>query len=157
METLTLFKEGFCISTDPAKLDLQAVHHFLSTESYWSKNIPFEKVKNASAHSLNFGLYHNDRQIGYARIITDYTSIAYLGDVYVLEAFRGQGLSKWLMETIKAHPELQGLRRWILATKDAHGLYKQFGFTPLAGPERWMELHNKNVYENIPVNNKLQG
>ncbi len=156
METLTVFKEGFCISTDPTKLDLQAIHHFLSTESYWSKNIPFERVKNAAAHSLNFGLYYQDKQIGYARIITDYTSIAYLGDVYVLEEFRGRGLSKWLMQTIKTHPQLQGLRRWILATKDAHGLYRQFGFTPMASPERWMELHNKNVYETAPEQDNIE-
>jgi GNAT superfamily N-acetyltransferase len=148
MEPITVFKDGFCISTDHAKLDLKAIHHFLSTASYWSRNIPFEKVAKAAAHSLNFGLYYQDKQIGYARIISDYTSIAYLGDVYVLEEFRGKGLSKWLMQTIKTHPQLQGLRRWILATKDAHGLYKQFGFTALAGPERWMELHNKEVYEN---------
>ena len=151
MEPITVYKEGFCISTDKTKLDLHAIHLFLSVESYWNKNIPFEKVANAAAGSLNFGLYYNDRQIGYARIISDYSSIAYLGDVYVLPEFRGQGLSKWMMQIIISHPQLQSLRRWILGTKDAHGLYQQFGFTPLAIPERWMERHNKSVYENSSV------
>jgi GNAT superfamily N-acetyltransferase len=108
-------------------------------------------VTAAAAASLNFGLYHQGRQIGYARIISDYCSIAYMGDVYVLPEYRGKGLSKWMMQTIISHPQLQGLRRWILATKDAHGLYQQFGFTPLAMPERWMERHNKAVYENGSV------
>lgn len=149
MEPLTVYKEEFCISTDHSMLDINAIHHFLSVDSYWSKNIPLEKVAAAAAGSLNFGLYHQGRQIGYARIISDYCSIAYLGDVYVLPEYRGKGLSKWMMQTIISHPQLQGLRRWILATKDAHGLYQQFGFTPLAMPERWMERHNKNVYENV--------
>jgi GNAT superfamily N-acetyltransferase len=103
-------------------------------------------VVTAAENSLNFGLYFNEKQIGYARIISDFSTIAYLGDVYVLPEFRGQGLSKWLMQTIQQHPNLQGLRRWILLTGDAHGLYKQFGFTEIAAPGKWMELHNKNVY-----------
>lgn len=109
-------------------------------------NIPFSRVEEAIAHSLNFGLYSKEQQIGYARVISDFTSVAYLGDVYVLPDFRGQGLSKWLMQTIMAYPELQGLRRWILSTADAHGLYKQFGWSPVAFPERWMEVHNREVY-----------
>lgn len=151
MEPITVYKNDYCISTDNSMLDLDAIHHFLSVESYWSRNIPFKKVADAAAGSLNFGLYYNGRQIGYARIISDYSTIAYLGDVYVLPGFRGKGLSKWMMETILSHPQLQDLRRWILGTKDAHGLYQQFGFTPLAMPERWMERHNKNVYENSSV------
>ena len=147
MEELDLYAGDFCISTSKAKLDLKAVHQFLSTESYWSKNISFEKVERAAANSLTFGLYFKDRQIGYARIISDYTTIAYLGDVYVLPEFRGQGLSKWLMQTIRSHPELQGLRRWFLVTADAHGLYKQYGWKELAQPERWMEIVDKNVYQ----------
>ena len=146
MNNPDIYKDGFCISTDKTKLDLKAVHHFLSTQSYWCLNIPYEKVEQAAANSLCFGLYHNEQQIGYARIITDYATVAYLGDVYVLPAYRGHGLSKWLMQTIMAHPQLQGLRRWILATKDAHGLYKQFGWVPLANPEKWMEVHNSNAY-----------
>ncbi|MEI6411780.1 MAG: GNAT family N-acetyltransferase, partial [Bacteroidota bacterium] len=138
--------DAFQLSTDPAKLDLKVIHNYLSNESYWAKNIPFETVKSAVENSLNFGLYYQDRQIGYARIVSDYTSMAYLADVFILEAFRGQGLSKWLMETIMQHPNLQGLRRWILLTRDAHELYKRFGWQPIAIPDRWMEVHNPNVY-----------
>ena len=142
MSFRAIYRDGFCISTEKARLDLKAIHHFLSTQAYWSLNIPFGRVEKAVAHSLNFGLYFNEQQIGYARVISDFSNIAYLGDVYVLHDFRGQGLSKWLMQTIMAYPELQGLRRWILSTEDAHGLYKQFGWLPVAYPERWMEVHN---------------
>jgi len=143
MKYRTVYKDGFCISTDPARLDVPAIHHFLSTEAYWSKNIPLDRVKKSIANSLNFGIYFEEKQIGYARIISDYSSIAYLGDVYVLPEFRGRGLSKWLMLTIMDYPELQGLRRWILSTADAHGLYKQSGWKPVAYPERWMEVHHQ--------------
>lgn len=145
------YKDGFCISTEKARLDLKAIHDFLSTQSYWCLNIPYDKVEAAASHSLNFGLYLKDRQIGYARVITDFSSVAYLGDVYVLPEFRGRGLSKWLMQTIMEYPDLQGLRRWILSTADAHGLYKQFGWLPVASPERWMEVHNKEVYSVNPA------
>ena len=147
MQNITIYKEGFCISTNKSRLDIPAINHFLSTEAYWSLGIPFETVKKAIDHSLNFGLYHNEQQIGFARIISDFSTIAYLGDVYVLPEFRGRGLSKWLMETITSFPELQGLRRWILLTGDAHSLYKQFGWKDISNPERWMELHNKDVYK----------
>ena len=147
MQNITIYKDGFCISTNKSRLDISAIHHFLSTEAYWSLNIPFETVKKSIDHSLNFGLYHNEQQIGFARIISDFSTIAYLGDVYVLPEFRGLGLSKWLMETITSFPELQGLRRWILLTGDAHGLYKQFGWKDISNHERWMELHNKDVYK----------
>ncbi len=140
------YKDGFCISTEKARLDLCAIHQFLSTEAYWSLNIPFSRVEAAVAHSLNFGLYLKDKQIGFARIITDYSSVAYLGDVYVIPEYRGRSLSKWLMQIIVEYPELQGLRRWILSTKDAHGLYKQFGWKPVNYPERWMEIHDREVY-----------
>jgi GNAT superfamily N-acetyltransferase len=146
MKDFIFYKDGFCISTEKAKLDLKAIHQFLSTQAYWSLNIPFSRVEKAAEHSLNFGIYFNEKQVGYARIISDFASIAYLGDVYVLPAFRGKGLSKWLMQTIMAHPELQGLRRWVLLTGDAHGLYKQFGWTAIASPEKWMEIHNKEAY-----------
>ena len=149
MSFRAIYRDGFCISTEKARLDIKAIHHFLSTQAYWSLNIPFSRVEKAVAHSLNFGLYFNEQQIGYARVISDFSNIAYLGDVYVLHDFRGQGLSKWLMQTIMTYPELQGLRRWILSTADAHGLYKQFGWLPVAHPERWMEVHN--VYSNQPV------
>jgi GNAT superfamily N-acetyltransferase len=140
------YKDGFCISTEKARLDLKAIHHFLSTQAYWSLNIPYSRVEEAVAHSLNFGLYYKEQQIGFARVVSDFSCIAYLGDVYVLPEFRGQGLSKWLMKTIMEYPELQGLRRWILSTVDAHGLYKQSGWAPVAYPERWMEVHNREVY-----------
>ena len=145
-DTLEERKGGYCISTDKNKLDLKAVHAFLAEESYWSKGIPFEIVQKAAENSLTFGLYFEQQQIGYARVITDYATFAYLADVYVLHKFRGKGLSKWLMQTIGSHPDLQGLRRWILLTADAHGLYQQFGWTAISGPERWMERHNKDVY-----------
>jgi len=140
------YKDGFCISTEQARLDLCAIHHFLSTQAYWSQNIPFSRVETAVAHSLCFGLYQKEEQIGFARIVSDFSSMAYLADVYVVPEFRGLGLSKWLMQTIIDYPELQGLRRWILSTKDAHGLYKQFGWEPVAYPERWMEIHDPEVY-----------
>ena len=110
--------EGFTISTDPAKLDLAVIHGFLTT-SYWSPGIARERVERAIRHSLPFGVYEGERQVGFARVITDYTSFAYLADVFVLDAYRGRGLALWLMETILAHPELQDLRRWLLATRDA--------------------------------------
>ena len=138
---MEIYQDGFCISTDFAKLDLTAIHHFLSTQAYWCLNIPFEKVATAAKNSLNFGLYApGGQQIGYARVISDRSTIAYLGDVYVLPEFRGRGLSKWLIGTVMQHPELQGLRRWILLTGDAHGLYRQFGWKDIAHPERWMEV-----------------
>lgn len=136
----------FLISTDKSKLDIDSIHAFLSTKAYWSLHIPKERVQKAIENSLCFGVYHKELQIGFARVISDYSTIAYLGDVYILEAFRGQGLSKWLMDTIMNYPDLQGLRRWILLTGDAHGLYQQFGWTALADSSKWMELHNKNVY-----------
>src|ERR1700692_2590361 len=146
MSYRAFYRNGFCISTEKARLDLKAIHHFLSTQAYWSLNIPFCRVEEAVEHSLNFGLYFKEQQIGFARVISDFSCIAYVGDVYVLPEFRGKGLSKWLMQTIMAYPELQGLRRWILSTADAHGLYKQFGWEPVAYPERWMEVHNRDVY-----------
>ena len=146
MSYRAFYKDGFSISTEKARLDIKAIHHFLSTQAYWTLNIPLSRVEEAVAHSLNFGLYYKEQQIGYARVISDFSSIAYLGDVYVLPDFRGRGLSKWLMQTIMTYPELQGLRRWLLSTADAHGLYKQFGWEPVAYPERWMEVHNREVY-----------
>jgi GNAT superfamily N-acetyltransferase len=139
-------KDGFCISTDKARLDIQAMHRFLSGQAYWSLNIPMSRIEKANEQSLTFGLYREDEQIGFARVISDYSTIAYLGDVYVLPEFRGLGLSKWLMQTIMDYPDLQGLRRWILSTADAHGLYSQFGWKPVAYPGRWMEVYNRDVY-----------
>jgi N-acetylglutamate synthase-like GNAT family acetyltransferase len=140
-------RDEFLISTDRARLDLDAIHRFL-TNCYWAKGIPRDVVARSIEHSLCFGVYDgNGRQVGFARVVSDFATVAYLGDVFVLESHRGRGLSKWFMECIMQHPALQGLRRWILLTRDAHGLYAQFGFTPVKAPERHMELHNPRVYE----------
>ena len=137
----------YFISTDKSLLDLSMIHDFLSRESYWAKNIPLETVRKSIEHSLCFGVFDANQQVGFARVITDFATIAYLGDVFILESHRGRGLSKRLMQTVVAHPELQGLRRWILATADAHSLYEKNGFTPLAKPDRWMEKFNPEVYQ----------
>lgn len=154
-------RSEFLISTDPSRLDLDVIHAFLAN-CYWAKGIPRDVVQRSIQHSLCFGVYHEvggkrrllpdptrsgAPQVGFARVITDFATIAYLGDVFVLEAYRGRGLSKWMMECIMNHPHLQGLRRWILLTRDAHGLYAQFGFTPLQAPMRYMELHRPDIYE----------
>jgi GNAT superfamily N-acetyltransferase len=135
----------FAINCDPAKLDSALVAEFLAS-SYWAKGIPVATVVKSLENSLCFALLHGSRQIGFARVITDRATIAYLGDVFVVPDYRGKGLSKWLMECVLSHPDLQGLRRWILATRDAHELYNKFGFTALKRPEVFMELHNHNVY-----------
>lgn len=138
----------FEISTDPSQIDVAAVHGFL-TASYWAKGIPLETVRRSIQGSVCFGMYRGRQQAGFARVISDRTTFAYLADVFVIETFRGRGLSKWLMQCVLAHPELQGLRRWSLATRDAHGLYRQFGFHELKSPERWMERHDPEVYARI--------
>jgi GNAT superfamily N-acetyltransferase len=139
-------REQYLVSTDRHRIDLDVIHGFL-VESYWAKGIPRDVVAGSIANSLCFGLYSGDQQVGFARVISDYATYAYLGDVFILEQYRGCGLGKWLMECIMAHPQLQSLRRWGLVTRDAHGLYAQFGFTPLANPERHMELYDANVYK----------
>jgi len=135
----------FSISSDPARIDLDVVHGFLTT-SYWAEGIPRDLVQKSIEHSLCFGLYHHRRQIGFARVITDRATFAYLGDVFVLEAHRGQGLAQWMMEVVHAHPELQGFRRWVLLTRDAHELYRKAGYTPLANPDRYMERWAPDAY-----------
>ncbi len=137
--------DDYDISTDPARFDLDAIHAYL-TESYWSPGIPRETVARAIANSLCFGVFHHGRQVGFARMITDRATFAYLADVYLLEAHRGKGLAKRLMAAIMAHPDLQGLRRMMLATRDAHALYARFGFTPVKLPDRLMEKHVPDVY-----------
>ncbi len=139
-------KGEFAIDTDKARLDVDAIQAFLVNDSYWARTRTREQTETAIENSICFGLYHGDRQIGFARVVSDRATFAYVGDVYVIDEFRGQGLSKWLMATMLDHPELQGLRRWILATRDAHGLYAQFGFTELVHPDRWMELPAPNAY-----------
>jgi GNAT superfamily N-acetyltransferase len=135
------------INTDRDKLDIAAIHDFLSNYSHWAKGIPIETVRKSIDGSLNFGLYHQGKQVGFARIITDYATIAYLGDVYVLPEYRGEGLSVWLMEVVMSYPDLQGLRRWILLTADAHGLYEKTGWKRVAQPERYMEWYDPGVYK----------
>lgn len=151
----------FVISTDRTRLDLDLIHGFL-TSCYWAKGIARDVVERSIEHSLCFGIYHEvgekspllakparsgAPQVGFARVISDFATVAYLGDVFVLETYRGRGLSKWMMECILQQPSLQGLRRWILLTRDAHGLYAKSGFTPLKAPDRYMELHRADMYE----------
>ncbi len=131
-------RDNFTISDDPARLDSDAVCDFLS-RAYWADKRPREVIEKSIQHSLNFGVYDGERQVGFARVVTDRATFAYLCDVFIHEAYRGQALGKWLMECILSHPALTGLRRWSLATRDAHGLYKQFGFTELSDPSKWME------------------
>ncbi len=132
-------KENFIISTDPARLNVGAIYDFLE-RAYWAQGRPRERTERALKNSLVFGLYENQKQIGLARVVTDYAIFAYLCDVFIHEDYRAHGLGKWLIQTVMAHPDLQGLRRWTLATRDAHGLYQQFGWEPLADPNGWMEI-----------------
>jgi GNAT superfamily N-acetyltransferase len=136
----------FEISTDKARLDVALIHENLA-RSYWSSGIQREVVERAIANSVCFGAYHAREQVGFARVVSDCATFAYLCDVFVVAAWRGRGISKFLMECVKAHPDLQRLRRWMLATRDAHGLYAQFGFTPISAPERFMQIHDPHVYE----------
>jgi len=131
-------RDGYTISTDRGLLDLTAIHGYLS-RSYWAAEIPIELVRRSLEHSVCFGIYHDGRQVGFGRVITDLATFGYIGDVYVLEEYRGRGLSKWLMECVEAHPDLQGFRRWMLVTRDAHELYRRYGFETPARPESYME------------------
>ena len=145
MQNFETTKAEFLISTNKNLLQIDVIHNFLQT-SYWASNRSKEKTIRAIENSICFGVYENEKQIGFARVLSDCAVIAYVCDVFILPEYRGKGLSKFLMNTILEHPELQDLRRWILATKDAHGLYAQFGFHPFVFPERWMELPAKNAY-----------
>lgn len=140
-------KEAFSITTDKTKLSVEYIHQYLSTQSYWAPQIPLHTVQRSVEGSLCFGVFYHEQMIGFARVITDNATFGYLADVFIDEAFRGQGLSKWLMEVIVQHPNLQGLRRFMLATRDAHGLYRQFGFSDLTYPERWLQIVNPDVYK----------
>jgi GNAT superfamily N-acetyltransferase len=142
-----LEQDEYSISCDNSKLDLVMVHNFLSN-SYWSPGLPMDVLRRAIAGSLCFGLYRGIEQVGFARVVTDRATFAYLCDVFVLEEHRGKKLGRRLMEAVTGHPDLQGLRRLVLVTRDAHGLYEQFGFRPLARPEGYMELHRPNIYQN---------
>jgi GNAT superfamily N-acetyltransferase len=140
-------KGEYTISDDRGRLDLGVVHRFISEESYWGQGRGMEVVRRSVENSLSFGVYRGAEMVGFARVVTDYATFAWVADVFVVEGHRGRGLSKWLMEVMLAHPELQGFRRWVLATKDAHGLYRQFGFRELKRPERWMERPDPNMAE----------
>ena len=140
-------KDEYLISTDPALLNLDMIHVYLNERSYWATGRSRETIQRSIQHSIPFGIYKEKQQIGFARVITDYATFAWIADVFVLEEFRGRGLSKWLMEVMINHPELQGFRRWVLATKDAHELYRKYGFIELLHPERWMERRDPKAQE----------
>jgi GNAT superfamily N-acetyltransferase len=143
---MNYYKEAYCVSTDKEKLDTGYIHRFLSS-SYWAENIPAAIVEKSIEHSMCFGVYENKRQVGFARVVTDYATFGYLADVFIDEQYRGRGLSKWLMEIIMSHPELQGFRSWQLATKDAHWLYEGFGFAIPDKPERIMRKVVPDIYK----------
>lgn len=149
-------RDGYRISTDPHDLDIDVIYHFLAYDSYWARNIPPEVVQKSVRNSLCFGLYTDSSdtgravQVGFARVMTDCATFAYLADVFVLPEFRGRGLGKWLVECVLAHPELQNLRSFMLGTSDAHGLYAGFGFKPLARPENYMQKRVENPYGQTP-------
>ena len=140
-------KHRFYISTDKSKLDIAMIHDFLCS-SYWAENIPLVILEKAIQNSLCFGLYEDHQQVGFARVITDYATSALLKDVFILEPYRGQGLGKWFVQYILEEPELQDVQRWLLGTKDAHGLYRRYGFKNLTEPERMMMRLHPNAYDN---------
>ena len=137
----------YLISTDRSRLDVELIHDFLSRTSYWASGRTLDVVQRSIENSLAFGIYMENHQVGFARVVTDYATFAWVADVFVLPEHRGRGLSKWLMEVMLSHARLQGFRRWVLATKDAHELYARFGFIPLHRPERWMERPDPNMLE----------
>jgi GNAT superfamily N-acetyltransferase len=140
LQHLEFQRNDYQISTDPDRLNLPWIFDYLANQAYWSRGIPSEVFKKSVANSLCFGLYAEDQQIGFARVISDFSTFAYLADVFVAPEYRGRGLGKWLVECILSHTELQGFRRWLLVTKDAHGLYGRYGFKPLRKPENLMEM-----------------
>lgn len=144
---MEIIDAGFIFSDDPQKIDIAAVHHFLSSSSAWAKEIPFATVEKSIQHSLCFGIYKDKQQIGFARWVTDRATFAYLADVYVLAPYRGLGLSKKLLSFMLFHEDLQGLRRYMLATADAHSLYAQFGFKPIEDPTKLMAISVKNTHQ----------
>lgn len=146
MQPHTWQRGEYEVSTDQDRLDLDVIHSYLSDESYWARGIPRKTVERSVRSSLCFGLYHAGKQIGLARVISDFATVAYLGDVFVLVEYRGRGLAKWLMQCVFDHPDIQNLRRWILITRHTHDFYRHFGFRELARPEGYMELHTPNVY-----------
>jgi GNAT superfamily N-acetyltransferase len=146
----------FTISTNSDKLDIEIIHHLLTTETYWARERTPEIVRRSFENSLSFVILKGDENIGWARVVSDFATFAWLADVFIRQEFRGLGLSKWLMETIISHPDLQGLRRFLLATRDAHGLYRQFGFDDLRIPNLWMERIAPGAYASFEIENKRQ-
>jgi GNAT superfamily N-acetyltransferase len=140
-------KAEYRISTDQSLLNIPMIHKYLSESTYWATERPLDVVEKSIQNSLCFGIYKNKEQVGFARVITDYATFAWLADVFILEEHRGRGLGKWLMDVIIAHPDLQGFRRWVLATKDAHELYRRYGFSELKRPERFMERSDPKTPE----------
>ena len=140
-------RDGYVISTDRSRLNIELIHDFLSKTSYWAIDRARDVVRRSIDHSLSFGVYKGSDQVGFARVVTDYATFAWIADVFVLPEHRGHGLSKWLMDVMLSHSQLQGFRRWVLATKDAHALYERYGFIPLHRPERWMERPDPNMQE----------
>jgi len=138
---------AYSISTDRTRLDAALVHRYLAGDSYWARGVPLEVVQRAIRNSLCFGLYNDDLQVGFARVVTDASTFAYLADVFIIPGHRGIGLGKQLMAAVMAHPDLQGLRRFMLATRDAHGLYRQFGFSEPKNPQVLMERHDPDIYQ----------
>jgi GNAT superfamily N-acetyltransferase len=140
-------RDGYVISTDRSRFNIDLIHDFLSKTSYWAIDRARDVVERSIDNSLSFGVYKGNDQVGFARVVTDYATFAWIADVFVLPEHRGLGLSKWLMDVMLSHAQLQGFRRWVLATKDAHGLYERYGFIPLHRPERWMERPDPNMQE----------
>jgi len=141
-------KNGYLVSTDQEKLNIELIHNWLSTEAHWSLEMPIELVKRAIEHSLCFGIYSPEGdQVGFGRIVTDFTTFAWVTDVFVLKAYRGQGLARFLMESMRAHPDLQVLRRWLLGTSHAAGFYQKLGFEPLENPETYFTIHISDMYQ----------
>ena len=142
---MEITRDGYLFSNDPARLQVPVIHGFL-TRCYWAEGIPEETVRRSIAHSLCFGVYAGGQQVGFARVITDRATFAYLADVFVLPAHRGRGLAEQLLRVILSDPDLQGLRRFLLGTRDAHGLYAKLGFSSIAKPEIWMEISQLDIY-----------
>jgi GNAT superfamily N-acetyltransferase len=143
-------RDGYTVSSDPARLQLDVVHAFL-VQSYWAKEIPLDVVARSIRGSIAFGLYHRGVQVCFARVISDRATFAYVADVFVLESHRGRGLARWMMECVLATPELQGLRRWLLVTRDAHALYRSLGFSLVSRPEGFMEISRHDLYRSQPA------
>ena len=147
MKPYEIQEETLLISDDPARLNRELIHRFLSERSYWAQGVPAETVNRSLDHSLCFGVYQAGQQVGFARVVTDFATFAWLADVFVVEDKHGQGIGKKLVAAVVAHPRLQDLRRFMLGTRDAFGLYARFGFEPLAHPERFMEIRSGNSYK----------